>query len=177
MARGAIGSIYPDRPDSLHHFTAARAAHHSPSDAPPAAQYFGDAGAAYLERYDADVSLFAQVAVKARRHAAANPAAVFRDPFTVEEVLASPHVYGPLTRLQCCPPTCGAAAAVVVSEGFAKRHGLRAEVRILAQSMASDTPSSFTTDLPHLVGTGLTATAANATATTRAFFRLPAAAG
>lgn len=48
MVRGAIGSIFPDRPDSLHHFTAARAAHRSPSDAPPAAQYFGDAGAAYL---------------------------------------------------------------------------------------------------------------------------------
>ncbi len=34
---------------------------------------------------------------------------------TDEDVLASPVIYGPLTRLQCCPPTCGAAAAIVCS--------------------------------------------------------------
>ena len=161
MARGAIGSIYSDRPDSLHHFTAARAAHHSPSDAPPAAQYFGDAGAAYLERYDADVSLFAQVAVKARRHAAANPAAVFRDPFTVEEVLASPHVYGPLTRLQCCPPTCGAAAAILCSEDFARSRGVDARVRIRAQAMTSDLSDTFAGDAMALVGAGIARRAAD----------------
>jgi acetyl-CoA acetyltransferase len=45
-------------------------------------------------------------------------------PVTLDEVMASPDVFGPLTRLQCCPPTCGAAAAVVCSAAFAKRHGL-----------------------------------------------------
>ena len=41
--------------------------------------------------------------------------------FTLEEVMASPTVFDPMTRLQCCPPTCGAAAAVLCSEAFARR--------------------------------------------------------
>ena len=57
--------------------------------------------------------------MKARKHAAHNPYAVFRDPVTLEEVLGSGDIFGPLTRLQCCPPSCGAAAVLVVSEAFA----------------------------------------------------------
>jgi sterol carrier protein 2 len=29
-----------------------------------------------------------------------------------------------MTRLMACPPTCGAAAAVLVSESFARKHGI-----------------------------------------------------
>ena len=83
---------------------------------------------------------FAAIAVKARRHAANNPYAVFRDPVTVEEVLASPAIYGPLTRLQCCPPTCGAAAAVVCQRGVRPaRTACDADVAIAAQAMTTDT--------------------------------------
>ena len=69
---------------------------------------------------------FAKIAVKARKHAANNPYALFNDPLTVEEVLASPEIFGPLTRLQCCPPTCGAAAAILCSDEFAEANGLDA---------------------------------------------------
>jgi acetyl-CoA acyltransferase len=162
MARGAIGSMFADRPESLWRFSEARARHHAPSEAPLAAQFFGDAGRAYLDRYDADVSLFAQVAVKARRHAAANPVAVFRDPVTVDEVLSSPHVYGPLTRLQCCPPTCGAAAAVLCTPEFARKHHLDADITIRAQAMTSDTDETFDGDAMQLVGAGIAARAADA---------------
>jgi hypothetical protein len=44
---------------------------------------------------------------------------------------------GVMTRLMACPPTCGAAAALIVSEKFAK-HGLRTDVQILAQAMTTD---------------------------------------
>jgi acetyl-CoA acyltransferase len=107
-----------------------------------------------------DPAVFAQIAVKSRRHAAANPYAVFTEPVTAEEVLASPLIFGPLTRLQCCPPTCGAAAAVLVSERFAHAHGLPADVAIAAQAMTTDTPSTFDGDLMRLVGYDLTASAA-----------------
>ncbi|MDR6868089.1 acetyl-CoA acetyltransferase [Microbacterium resistens] len=160
MARGAIAPTYVDRPDSLWRF-AERLPEDEP-EAPVAARYFGAAGRAYLDRYDADVSLFAEVAVKARRHAASNPAAVFRDPVTVEEVLGSPHVFGPLTRLQCCPPTCGAAAAILCSEDFARSRGLDASVRIRAQSMTSDLPDSFAGDPIALIGAGIARRAADA---------------
>ena len=98
--------------------------------------------------------------MKSRRHAAANPYAVFTAPVTVEEVLGSPPIFGPLTRLQCCPPTCGAAAAVVVSEAFARARGLRADVVISAQAMTTDTSASFDGDLMRLVGYDMTAAAA-----------------
>jgi acetyl-CoA acetyltransferase len=62
-----------------------------------------------------------------------------------------------------CPPTCGAAAAVIVSERFAKRHGMRSDVRIVAQAMTTDTPSTFDThDMMRLVGYDMTKQAARA---------------
>ncbi|HQK30430.1 MAG TPA: lipid-transfer protein, partial [Phycicoccus sp.] len=90
-----------------------------------------------------DPATFAMISVKARRHARHNPYAVFRDEVTVEEVLGSPHIFGPLTRLQCCPPTCGAAAALITSTDFARRHGLRTDVAIAAQAMTTDQPGTF----------------------------------
>lgn len=162
MARGAIGSVFDDRPDSLWRFTAAREAHRPATDAPPAAQFFGDAGSAYAEKHGMDPAVFAHVTVKSRRHAAANPYAVFRDPVSVEEVLASPAVHGPLTRLQCCPPTCGAAAAVLCTEEFARAHGIDAAVRIRAQALTSDRADSFDGDAMALVGATIARRAADA---------------
>ena len=78
---------------------------------------------------------------------------MFRQTVTLDEVLAAPKVFDPLTRLQCCPPTCGAAAAVVCSEAFARRHGLDTRVRIAAQAMTTDTASTFEGhDMRKLVG-------------------------
>jgi acetyl-CoA acetyltransferase len=111
--------------------------------APIAAQYFGGAAREYQQKYGIRRETFAQVSVKSRRHAARNPLALFRDPTTVEEVLASPAIYGPLTRLQCCPPTCGAAAAVVVSAAYARKHGLTRTIRIAGQALTTDRANSF----------------------------------
>jgi acetyl-CoA acetyltransferase len=86
---------------------------------------------------------------------------LFRDELTLEQVMASPSIFDPLTRLQCCPPTCGAAAAVICSSEFAARHGLNADVAILAQSMTTDAPSSFDEgDMRKLVGFDMSALAA-----------------
>jgi acetyl-CoA acetyltransferase len=59
-----------------------------------------------------------------------------------------------MTRLMACPPTCGAAAAVLVSESFAKRHGLeKASVAILGQAITTDRPSTFESgDMRRVVG-------------------------
>lgn len=107
--------------------------------------WFGAAGKVYMDRYGVGPEIFAKVAVKTRKHAAANPYALFTDPVTVEEVMNAPMLYGGyLTRLMACPPTCGSAAAVIVSEAFARRKGLRHGVEILGQSLATDTPQSWT---------------------------------
>jgi acetyl-CoA acetyltransferase len=111
--------------------------------APLAAQFFGGAGREYQDKYGTRNETFAKISVKARRHAARNPYALFRELLSVEEVLASPHIFGPLTRFQCCPPTCGAAAAVVVSPAYARKHGLTRAIEIAGQALTTDGASSF----------------------------------
>lgn len=167
MQRGALTEHWDDRPGPLDIFAEVATAHEQQSGredgsrVPMSARYFGGAGLDYMERYGIGPEVFAQISVKARQHAANNPLAVFRDQVSVEDVLASPHIYGPLTRLQCCPPTCGAAAAVITSQDFARSRGLDTSVRITAQAMSTDTATSFTTDLINLVGYGLTVSAAS----------------
>ena len=161
MRRGALTEQWADRPSPFGRFDdVVNRAQGDVADVPLAPRYFGGAGAAYCEKYGMDPAVFARVSVKSRAHAAANPYAVFTAPVTAAEVLASPPIFGPLTRLQCCPPTCGAAAAVVVSREFARAHGLRTDVAIAAQAMTTDTPGSFGGDLMRLVGYDMTASAA-----------------
>ncbi|MEC9356951.1 MAG: lipid-transfer protein, partial [Pseudomonadota bacterium] len=122
---------------------------------------FGGAGRAHMQKYGTKAETFARISVKARRHAANNPYSVFRDPITLEQVMASPPIFDPLTRLQCCSPTCGAAAAIVCSEAFAKRHGLSTSVFIAGQALTTDQASSFDDgDMRKLVGADMTARAA-----------------
>ena len=162
MMRGALGSMWSDRPSPFTRFDdTTKALQGWDEQAPMAAQYFGGAGAAYADRYGIDPKVFAQIAVKARKHAANNPYAVFRDPVTVDEVLASPQIFGPLTRLQCCPPTCGAAAAVLCSEHFADANGLAGSVVIRAQAMTTDFASTFSGDMMTVVGYDMAKAAAD----------------
>ncbi len=143
MVPGALVNQFTDRPSPLEDFVNVAQTVQPAPDAPMAPHLFGTAGAEYLERTGAKVTAFAKVAVKARRHAEHNDKALFREQISVEQVLASPVIFGPMTRLQCCPPTCGAAAAIIVSPAFAKRHGLRADVAILGQAMTTDYSSTF----------------------------------
>jgi acetyl-CoA acetyltransferase len=144
MVPGALGATFTDRPNPLgDFFTEMVSLQDFDPKAPGAAQFFGGAGIEYMEKYGTRRETFAKIAEKARRHAAKNPFAVFREELSTEEILGSPQIFGPLTRFQCCPPTCGAAAAVVCSEDFAKKHGLDRAVKILAQSMTTDFTSTF----------------------------------
>jgi acetyl-CoA acyltransferase len=162
MQRGALSSMWTDRPSPFDRFDEATRTLQGWDDAAPmAAQYFGGAGRQYAETYGTRPETFARIAVKARAHAKNNPYAVFRDEVTVEDVLASPQIYGPLTRLQCCPPTCGAAAAVLVSEEFARKHGIRVDVAIKAQAMATDSSSTFSGDMIKVVGYDMAKAAAD----------------
>ncbi|MBJ2303748.1 MULTISPECIES: lipid-transfer protein [unclassified Pseudomonas] len=129
--------------------------------APTGPQYFGGAGAEYMEKYNVSAELFGRVSVKARSHAARNPYALFTDPLTLEQVMGSPAIFGPLTRLMCCPPTCGAAATVVVSEAYARKHGLANCVEIAGMSLTTDGPQSYESgSMIEVVGAGMTSRAA-----------------
>jgi acetyl-CoA acetyltransferase len=162
MVPGALKGAYDDRPSPMTRFAEAMTAHQGYEPAAPrAAQFFGGAGMDYIKQYGIRPDTFGRISVKARQHAARNPLAVFRQTLTLEEVMASPTVFGPLTRYQCCPPTCGAAAAIVCSADFAKKHKLDMRVVIAAQAMTTDTPSTFESDdMRRVVGYDMTANAA-----------------
>jgi sterol carrier protein 2 len=113
------------------------------SAAPLAAQMFGGAGREYLALHGTRKETLGMISVKAREHASRNPYALFRERLDLEQVMSSAEVFDPLTRYQCCPPTCGAGSAVLCSDEFAARHGVANPVYIAAQAMTTDYPSSF----------------------------------
>jgi len=162
MRPGAIGGAYPEKADPMEKFITAVRRVLGP-DVPPAPGIFAGAALEYARRYGTRRETFARIAVKARRHGANNPRAVFRDPLTIEQVLESPEICDPITRFQCCPPTCGAAAAVLCSDGFATSRGIKPRVSIVAQSMTTDRDGTFETDsLIHLAGYEMSKRAAQA---------------
>lgn len=162
MKRGALVSVYEDRPDPLGDFLDTCEARLGASDSPMALRLFGGAALEYQERYGAEDRTFALIAEKARRHAANNPLAVFREALSADAILESPHMYGPLTRLQCCPPTCGAAATILCSEAFAARHAISTDIVIAGQAMTTDRPDSFDGEnLAATVGATMSRNAAN----------------
>lgn len=142
MSPGAIGSAYPDKPDPMQKFLDKVVEFQGP-DVYPAPGMFASAAQEYMEKWDVGAELFAKISEKSRRHGSKNPNAVFRDLLSVDEVMASPLVCEPLTRFQCCPPTCGAAAAILCSDEFAGRHGINRAVKIIGQSMTTDKPGVF----------------------------------
>lgn len=162
MVPGALKGAYDDRPSPMARFADVMTEHQGfEAGVPRAAQFFGGAGRDYMAQYGIRADTFGRISVKARQHAARNPLAVFRQTLTLDEVMAAPTVFDPMTRYQCCPPTCGAAAAIVCSAEFAKKHGLDARVVIAAQAMTTDTPSTFETgDMRKVVGYDMTVNAA-----------------
>jgi acetyl-CoA acetyltransferase len=81
---------------------------------------------------------FAWISVKNHDNGVLNPFAMYRKPCTLEEVMQSRLIAEPLTLLQCAAPASGAAAAVVVSEAFARKRGGPAPIRILWSDIAAD---------------------------------------
>jgi acetyl-CoA acetyltransferase len=159
MQPGALGSHWDDRESPFDNFMNVLDDGRYP-EGPLALRCFGAAGHYYMDKYGASPDLFAKVAVKTRNHAIVNPFALFTSPLTVDEVLAAPVLYMDfLTRLMCCPPTCGAGAAIVCSEKFAQRHDIEGRVEIVGQAMATDTPETWD-DPIKLVGADMTRRAA-----------------
>lgn len=143
MEKGALGAKFNDREPPISQHAQVMMEVQSFNSAPPAAQMFGGAGREYRWLHGTRKETFAQIAVKARKHASNNPYALFSQVLSLEEILASEDVFDPLTRFQCCPPTCGAGAAILCSDEFAKKHGISNPVYIAAQSMTTDYASSF----------------------------------
>ncbi|MDA9532574.1 lipid-transfer protein [Bradyrhizobium sp. CCBAU 25338] len=154
MKPGALGSVYTDRPSAFEEFDAAADQLIDAPGIPLALRYFGGAGLSHMKKYGTPLDAFAKVRAKASRHARNNPLALFRKEVTADDVMNDQVIWpGVMTRLMACPPTCGGAAAVLVSERLADRHGIGKQVRIAAQAMTTDTASTFKAgDMMQLVG-------------------------
>lgn len=154
MTPGALASVFADRPSPFQAFDDAAADLVGHPEIPLALRYFGGAGLAHMEEHGTTLETFAKIRAKASRHAEHNPLALFRKVVTEEDVLAAPALWpGVMTRLMACPPTCGAAAAILCSRDFAERHGIAGPVRIRAQAMTTDRPVTFEArDMREVVG-------------------------
>jgi len=162
MSPGALGTHFNDRPSPFDRFDEATEALVGNSQIPLALRYFGGAGLAHMQQFGTPLETFAAIRAKASRHAANNPMALFRNVVSTEDVMKAPMLWPDvMTRLMACPPTCGAAAAVVCSEAFAARHGLNRSVRIRAQAMTTDGPATFAAeDMREVVGFSMARAAA-----------------
>ena len=95
----------------------------------------------HMKTYGTTQRQIAAVSAKNHQHSVHNPLSQFRQPFTVEEVLAAAPITYPLTLPMCAPLTDGAAAAVLCSEaGLRRMAGDRSRaIRIAASVVRSFT--------------------------------------
>ena len=113
-------------------------------------------------RYGAKPEDFAEIARINHAHSVNNPYSQFQDVYTLEQIMASPMIHEPLTKLQCCPTSDGGAAAVLVSQAFldARPHLRDQAVLIAGQCLATDGPSLFSRSAIDLMGREMTQHAA-----------------
>ncbi len=107
---------------------------------------FALAAQRYLHETGADL---ADVVIRSRAYAAANPRALRRTPMTRDDYLASPMVASPLRRADCCQETDGACALVVTAprEGAPRIHAAVRGGSAVTMDKAPDVTRTFSADV------------------------------
>ena len=161
MEKGSLGMKYTDRTIALDKHFAVMVEKHGFAQAPAAPQMFGNAGLEHNEKYGTTPEHFAKIGWKNHKHSVNNPYSQFQDEYSLEDIKNAPQVFGPLTKLQCCPTSDGAGAAILASEDFVRKHGLQDRaVEILGMAMTTDYPSSYEGSMIKMVGSDMTQAAA-----------------
>ncbi|MDJ0865411.1 MAG: lipid-transfer protein [Myxococcota bacterium] len=144
MEKGSLGVKFTDRTNPMDLHAKQMIETRGFAKAPPAAQFFGNAGREHMERYGTTAEHFAKIGWKNHKHSVNNPYSQFQDEYSLEDIKNAPMVFEPLTKLQCCPTSDGAGAAVLASEAFVRKHGLEGQaIEIVGQAMTTDFPSTF----------------------------------
>ncbi|MEY4510899.1 MAG: hypothetical protein RLZZ450_3021 [Pseudomonadota bacterium] len=92
----------------------------------------------HMKKYGSTSRQLAVIASKNHWHSSLNPNAQYTFEVSVAEVLADRVVAPPLTRAMCAPIGDGTAAAIVMSEAAARKHGLLSRaVRVRASVLGS----------------------------------------
>lgn len=162
MFPGSLQSFFNDRANPTGTTGEMMKSTRGVTNAPGAPQMFGNAGREYMERYGAKKEDFAEIARVNHEHSKRNPYSQFQDEYTLEQVLESPMIHEPLTKLQCCPTSDGGAAAVLVSQAFldARPHLKDQAILIAGQCLGTDAPSLFSRSAIDLMGFDMTKHAA-----------------
>ncbi|KPK16273.1 MAG: lipid-transfer protein [Myxococcales bacterium SG8_38] len=111
--------------------------------------YFGLYARRRMDEYGATQEDFAAVKVKNARHGLHNPNARYRKEVTLDEVLGSALVADPLHLLDICATSDGAAALVLSSMDFARKHATN-PVRIAAVSTVTPVYPNTIIEMPNL---------------------------
>ncbi|KAJ4142621.1 hypothetical protein NW754_010062 [Fusarium falciforme] len=158
MMPGSLQSFFKDRANPLGPTTKMMADTRGVTNAPGAAQMFGNAGREYMEKYGAKAEDFAEIARVNHAHSPNNPYSQFQQVYTKEQILEAAMIHEPLTKLQCCPTSDGGAAAIIVSEAFleARPHLREQAIEIAGQCLATDSPSLFSRSAIDLMGYEMT---------------------
>ncbi len=72
----------------------------------------------HMHQYGTTLEQLAHIAVQARANAAANPDALYREPITVDDVLAGPMIADPFTKLHCCVRSDGGCAVLLAAQDY-----------------------------------------------------------
>jgi len=162
MERGSLTNKFNDRTNPLDKHINTMSNLRGIASAPFAPQMFGNAGREHNEHYGSTKEDLAWIAWKNHKHSTLNPYSQFQEEYSISQILSSPTVYEPLTKLQCCPTSDGAAAAIIVNEDFVSKFKLHHKaVEILAMAMATDTQTSFQNSCIKMVGSDMTKAAAS----------------
>ncbi|KAK7948614.1 thiolase-like protein [Apiospora aurea] len=154
MMPGSLQSFFNDRENPTGTSGMMMAETRGVTNAPGAAQMFGNAGREYMEKYGAKLEDFAEIGRINHLHSGKNPYSQFQDVYTHEQIMKAPMIHEPLTKLQCCPTSDGGAAAVLVSQEFldARPHLKDRAILIAGQCLATDAPSLFSKSSIDLMG-------------------------
>ena len=87
----------------------------APYGAMSAANWIGANANQYLHRYGSTREMLGMIAINGRANAARNPAAIYRDPMTMDDYLSARPITSPFGLFDCDVP-CDASIAVVVSD-------------------------------------------------------------
>ncbi|XP_033331850.2 sterol carrier protein X-related thiolase [Megalopta genalis] len=145
MERGSLMSKFTDRTNPMDKHVEVMADIAGINESPITAQLFGNAGLEHMKKYGTKFEHFAKIAYKNHLHSVNNPYSQFQDKYTLEQIMNAPKVFGPLTKLQCCPTSDGSAAVVLANEDFVHKNKLESQaVEIVAMEMSTDLSSTFT---------------------------------
>lgn len=155
MEPGSLGTKYTDRATPIGLFGTMMAETKGMNNSPIACQLFANAGMEYLDKNaNGDYSAMARIAQVNHKHSANNPYSQFRDVYTLDEIKASPKIFGPVAKLECCPTSDGAAATVLISEKFLRAHpNLKNQaIEIAGMALTTDTAKTFNKSSIDLIG-------------------------